>query len=89
VTLWGRQSELRVARYSGAYRLLSPDYTPIPHSDGSLGRACRERRAVRGVEGMTGRPDGTRADVLPFPTPLFDGDGRLTGAVNMVVDITE
>lgn len=26
---------------------------------------------------------------MPYPTPLFDGAGQLTGAVNMLVDLTE
>jgi hypothetical protein len=26
---------------------------------------------------------------LPYPTPLFDGDGNLVGAVNMFIDVTE
>src|SRR6185503_11703388 len=35
------------------------------------------------------RPDGTRVPFIPYPTPLFDETGKLTGAVNMLVDITE
>ncbi len=44
---------------------------------------------VRGVEAIVERPDGSRAFFEPYPTPLFDDKGRLTGAVNMLVDITE
>jgi PAS domain-containing protein len=35
------------------------------------------------------RPDGTRVPFVPYPTPLFDNTGTLTGAVNMLVDIRE
>ena len=35
------------------------------------------------------RPDGSRRAFLPYPTPLIDGNGRLTGAVNMLVDVSE
>jgi PAS domain S-box-containing protein len=35
------------------------------------------------------RPDGTRVPFIPYPTPLFDPAGRLTGAVNMLVEISE
>jgi PAS domain-containing protein len=35
------------------------------------------------------RPDGTRANVLPYPTPICDATGAMIGAVNMLVDITE
>ena len=35
------------------------------------------------------RADGQRVPFIPYPTPLFDESGRLTGAVNMLVDISE
>src|ERR1019366_2791530 len=35
------------------------------------------------------RPDGTRVPFIPYPTPLHDESGKLIGAVNMLVDITE
>ena len=35
------------------------------------------------------RPDGTLLPFLPFPTPIRDMNGKLIGAVNMLVDITE
>jgi signal transduction histidine kinase len=44
---------------------------------------------VRGAEAVAERPDGTRVTFIPFPTPLRDASGRLTGAVNVLVDITE
>src|SRR5690606_40512085 len=34
------------------------------------------------------RPDGQRVHVAEYPTPLFH-EGRLVGAVNMLVDITD
>src|SRR5664279_6496897 len=32
---------------------------------------------------------GTRVPFIPYPTPLHDESGKLIGAVNMLVDITE
>jgi diguanylate cyclase (GGDEF)-like protein/PAS domain S-box-containing protein len=87
--LWGHQPKLGEARYTGGYKLLAADGSPKSKADGALGCSLRERRQIRGVEGMIERPDGTRVHVLPFPTLLFDPAGKLTGAVNMVVDITE
>jgi hypothetical protein len=34
--------------------------------------AVRERRAVRGVQAVAERPDGTHVDFRPHPTPLLD-----------------
>jgi signal transduction histidine kinase len=49
----------------------------------------KEGRAVRGAEIIIERPDGTRRHVVPYPDPLFDAAGEVTGAVNMLVDITD
>jgi hypothetical protein len=35
------------------------------------------------------RPDGTRVNFLPFPTPLFGPTRVLVGAVNILIDVTE
>jgi len=51
--------------------------------------ALKENRAVRGIEAAAERPDGSRVPFIPYPTPLHDEAGRLVGAVNMLVDITE
>jgi two-component sensor histidine kinase len=51
--------------------------------------ALKENRPVRGGEAIAERPDGTRVPFIPFPTPLRDANGRLVGAINMLVDITE
>jgi PAS domain S-box-containing protein len=44
--------------------------------------------SVRGTEAIAERPDGSRLAFIPFPTPLFDDEGTLTGAVSMLVDIS-
>jgi hypothetical protein len=41
------------------------------------------------VSAVAERPDGTRVHFLPYPTPLFGDDGALTGAVNILIDVTE
>jgi hypothetical protein len=46
-------------------------------------------RAVRGVEAVAERPDGTRVRFIPFPTPLCEAEGRVVGAINMLVDVSE
>ena len=51
--------------------------------------ALKEKRPIRGMEAIAERPDGTLVPFIPFPIPLFDASGALTGAVNTLVDITE
>ena len=54
-----------------------------------MAMALRQKRSIPGMEVYAERPDGTRIPFIPYPTPLFDASGRLTGAVNMLVDISE
>jgi len=51
--------------------------------------AIRQKQPNRGMEAVAERPDGTRVPFIPYPTPLFDADGDLIGAVNMLLDITD
>jgi PAS domain S-box-containing protein len=60
----------------------------LPHDQCPMAVALKEKRPVFGCEAIAERPDGERRAFTPYPTPLFDEEGRLTGAVNMLVDIT-
>jgi PAS domain-containing protein len=51
--------------------------------------ALNEARPVRGYEAIAERPDGTRVPFIPYPTPLRDRAGKLVGAINMLVDISD
>jgi PAS domain S-box-containing protein len=70
------------------WKLFHPDGTPLAHEDCPMAIALRENRPVRNMEAIAERPDGSRICFVPYPTPLRDEDGRLLGAVNMLVDIT-
>jgi PAS domain S-box-containing protein len=88
-TLWGCRPELGDSKFCGSWKLYSPDGTPLPHDECPMAMALRQQRPIRGKEAVAERPDGTRIHFIPYPTPLFDPTGRLTGAVNMLVDISE
>jgi hypothetical protein len=47
------------------------------------------QRPIRGVTAVAERPDGTRVNFRPYPTPIFDKDGRFAGAVNLLEDVTD
>jgi PAS domain S-box-containing protein len=49
----------------------------------------KENRPERGAEAIAERPDGTRVTFVPYPTPLRDANGKLVGAVNVLVDISD
>ena len=87
--LWGSRPTLGSSEWCGSWKLFWPDGTPLPHDQCPMAVALREDRIVRGLEAACERPDGTRVPFIPYPTPLHDETGKLVGAVNMLVDITE
>lgn len=88
VELAGREPELS-DEWCVTWKLFWPDGTPLPHSECPMAVALKENRPVRGAEAIAERPDGTRVPFIPFPTPLRDAEGRLIGAINMLVDISD
>jgi PAS domain S-box-containing protein len=89
VDLAGRRPELGIDEWCVSWRLYSPDGQPLPHDQCPMAIALKENRAVRGAEAILERPDGARVPFTPYPTPLRDASGRLIGAVNMLIDISE
>lgn len=89
VDLWGHRPELSKSEWCGSWRLYWPDGRPMPHEQCPMAVALKEQRPVRGAEAFAERPDGTRVPFIPYPTPLFDAAGVLTGAINTLVDITD
>ncbi|HEX7025701.1 MAG TPA: PAS domain S-box protein, partial [Gammaproteobacteria bacterium] len=87
-TLWGREPEIGKDLWCGSWRIYRPDGSPLPLEDCPMAVCIRESRAVRGERIVVERPDGVRVDVLPHPTPLFDSSGAMTGAINMLVDVS-
>jgi PAS domain S-box-containing protein len=85
----GREPELGADKWCVTWRLYKPDGTPLQHDECPMAITLKENRAVRGVEAVAERPDGTRIPFIPFPTPLHDSRGKLVGAVNMLIDISE
>ena len=86
--LWGRKPELGHDRWTGSLRLFTKDGAPLPLSEGPMARAIATEQAGRGIEAIIERPDGSRVAYLAYPTPLHDADGKMTGAMNVLVDIT-
>ncbi|HEY8238709.1 MAG TPA: ATP-binding protein [Candidatus Limnocylindrales bacterium] len=84
---WGRRPELGEL-WCGSWRLFWPDGTPLAHDECPMAIALREGRSVRGSEAVAERPDGTRVAFIPYPTVVEDADGRVIGAVNVLVDVS-
>jgi PAS domain S-box-containing protein len=89
VDLAGRTPTLGSDEWCVTWKLYNPDGTPLPHDECPMAIALKEGRTIRNAEAVAERPDGTRIPFIPFPTPLRDASGRIVGAINMLVDISE
>ena len=86
--LAGREPRPGKDRWCVTWRLRSTSDEPLPHNRCPMAVAIKERREVRGEVAIALRPDGGRRAIQPYPTPLFDEEGELVGAVNMLIDVS-
>lgn len=86
--LAGREPVLGTDEWCVTWRLYHPDGRPLPHDECPMAVCLKEGRPVRGEQAIAERPDGTRVPFMPYPTPLRDAQGKVVGAINMLVDIT-
>jgi PAS domain S-box-containing protein len=87
--LWGHRPQIGTSQWCGSWKIYWPDGRPLPHEECPMAVTLKTGQPVRGVEAIAERPDGTRVNFLPYPTPLRDASGRLTGAINLLMDITD
>lgn len=89
--LWGREPKLNEPgeRFCGSIRLFSPDGAPIEHDKCWMALAIKEDRSYDGLEVVIERPDGSRIFGVTHAHPLHDESGRLIGAVNVMVDVSD
>jgi PAS domain S-box-containing protein len=76
-------------RWCVTWKLYTDDGQFLPHDRCPMAEAIRKRRPVRGKSAIAERPDGTRRQFVPYPTPLLNEDGTLRCAVNVLIDVTD
>jgi PAS domain-containing protein len=84
----GRQPQLGRDRWCVTWQLYTTAGDPLPHADCPMAQAIKEKRAIRDAVAIAERPDGSRVAFRAYPTPLFDADGALTGAINLLLDVS-
>jgi PAS domain S-box-containing protein len=68
--------------------ILDKNGAPLPLDKRPMMIACRENRPINGFEMMLRRPDGELISVLSHTAPLHASNGEVTGAFNVIVDIS-
>ena len=84
----GRTPEVGRDSWCVTWKLYTEDGDFLPHDRCPMAVAIKEKQPVRGVRAIAERPDGSRANFIPYPTPLLDESGEMVGAVNLFVDVT-
>ncbi len=87
--LSGRVPQLGTDQWCVTWKLFRPDGTPLPHDQCPMAIALKGGSVPNGVECIAERPDGTRFWFTPYPALMRDAEGRITGGINLLVDITE
>jgi PAS domain S-box-containing protein len=85
----GRTPEVGRDSWCVTWKLYTEDGAFLPHDQCPMAVAIKEKKAVRGVSAIAERPDGSRVNFCPYPTPLLDEHGEVIGAVNMLIDVTD
>jgi PAS domain S-box-containing protein len=85
----GREPQLGRDRWCVSWQLYTMNGERLPHDQCPMAKAIKRKDAIRNEIAIALRPDGSRVAFRPYPTPLFDEDGNLSGAINMMVDISE
>jgi PAS domain S-box-containing protein len=86
--LWGREPVIGKDLWCGSFQILNVDGSDMPLETCPMAICLKEKRPVYGEEILVVRPDGSIRNVAPHPQPVFDSAGNMTGAINMLIDIT-
>ncbi len=89
VKLWGRQPVAGKDLWCGFWKTFNTDGTYLPTENCPMAICLKEGMPVHGKEIMAQRPDQSYRHILPYPSPLFNAEGQLTGAINMLIDVTD
>lgn len=87
--LWGRKPTIGKELWCGSWKIFNTDGSSLPADKCPMARTLKTHRPVFGEEIVIQRPDGSFRFVNPYPTPLYNDKGEITGAISILIDITE
>ncbi len=87
--LWGRKPQIGKDMWCGSWKIFNPDGTELDIPKCPMAITLKTGLPVKGKEIIIERPDGVRINVLPHTKSLLDASGKMVGAINMLVDISE
>lgn len=88
VKLWGRTPELGKDLWCGSKKIFTTDGNPMPLEESPMAIALNGGEIIK-PELLVERPDGSRANFIPYPQLIYDNEGQITGAINTLIEITD
>ncbi|MFL6520155.1 MAG: PAS domain S-box protein [Chthoniobacterales bacterium] len=87
VNLWGRKPAGE--KFCGSYKIFYPDGRRMPHEECPMARVLRgEEVPSADLEIVVEHENGSRHNVMVAPQTVKDEQGKITGAINCLHDIT-
>jgi PAS domain-containing protein len=83
----GRTPRVGQDSWCVTWKLYTEEGEYLPHDHCPMAAAIRDRRPIRGARAVAERPDGKYVHFQPYPTPLFDGAGKLVAAINLLAEV--
>lgn len=87
--LWGRSPKIGKECWCGSWKVYFLDGSPMPLEESPMAQIFKDGQPQKKTVLKIERPDNTFRTLIVFPKPWFDGDGKLVGAHNTLVDITD
>ncbi|MEM8522949.1 PAS domain S-box-containing protein [Flavobacterium sp. PL12] len=87
--LWGRDPIVGDDSFCGFAQIFNDEGQSIPLEFSPMAISLKEGKIISGGSSIVKRVNGEKRYVVPHIVPYLDSSGRVTGAVNMITDITE
>ena len=89
VDLWGGEPDIEKDLRQGSWKVFDSEGNPIVPNLCPIAIALREGKIISDMEIIIESKNGERRHVNSHAVPFIDLTGKITGAVNMLTDITE
>lgn len=86
--LWGREPEMGIEKWTGAKKIYSATGDILPNGHHPIAALISEGKASPVEELIIERPDGSIVHIMPHLSLIYDANGAIAGAANMMLDIT-
>jgi PAS domain S-box-containing protein len=87
--LWGQKPTMGVTQWCDSGKLYWPNGRAMAHAECPMAQTLKRGESVGAMEAVIERPDGSRVRFIPYPTLLTDESGNVSGAINVLVEVSQ